>query len=702
MKRLFFPILITLLAVFLWSPATAETIFSDLDTMTVLDAYGLPGDTVEVTINMANPSFAIEGIQHRIVYDETLLDIDTVFCVDRGCNLEAFTFNISTPGVIRVMAVTWSSNLIPRDTGPVFKIVFVVKVTATPGDVTSIAFQDEVLYDNAWSDEFGANLIIPQLIPGNFSIIGGGYNMPPVIGFIGSQSVAEGQLLQFVVVAHDPDADPLTLSASGLPPNATFPSVQGDSIVNSSFTFQPDFSQGPDTVIVTFSVSDDHNNVTNLPVQIIIFDQPNDRVVISSDQGGVPGALGRPVEILMYNTAPIYGAQFEILYDPFIVDVPEVLSTYRCSNMWFSSNEPEPGRIVIVIFSVGIDSIAAGQGPLAELMVDVNIDTIFGQSEIIFLSAIEVIDSIGTSKELDIENGFFTVDGFGDSNLDGVVDVGDCISIVAYIIGMNTFSQRQMEAADFNGNGFVDIGDLQDIVNFILEIIGVPQNSPEGPPVIVELLKDNLSPGGPISVPMHVGLFSEASAVQFEVSYNSDNLSCLEITLGEIASGMAIDYNITENKINCVIYNLSGGSFGPANGELVNLKFESVGLEYDLISDISVSDFIIVSPSADYIPVEIKGQLPERFALEQNYPNPFNANTNISFSLPESGQVKLQVYDLLGRNVVTLLEDFLEAGGHSISWNGRSANGADLATGVYFYRLQTEDFDKTKKMVLVK
>jgi len=259
-----------------------------------------------------------------------------------------------------------------------------------------------------------------------------------------------------------------------------------------------------------------------------------------------------------------------------------------------------------------------------------------------------------------------------------------------------------MEAADFNSNGFVDIGDLQDIVNFILEIISVPQNSPEGPPVIVELLKDNLPPDGPISVPMNVGLYSEASAVQFEVAYNSDNLSCVEISLGEMASGMAIDYNVTENKINCVIYNLSGDSFGPANGELVNLKFESVVQEYDLISDVSISDFIIVDPSADYIPVEIKGQLPDRFTLEQNYPNPFNANTNISFSLPKAGQVKLQVYDLLGRNVVALLDDFLEAGSHSVSWNGRSANGADLATGVYFYRLQTEDFDKTKKMLFVK
>jgi len=701
MRKLVFPLFLIALAVSLWVPAKAETIFSDVDTMFVLDNYGLPGDTVDVSVSMSN-RVSIEGIQHRIVYDESLLEVDTVFCVNRGCNLEAFTADFSVAGVIRVVAVTWVSHLIPPGSAPVINITFIVKQTANPGTVTTVEFENQVLIDNSWADTLGTNVIIPQLIPGNFSILGGGVNIPPVISYIGPQSVAEGQLLQFPVVAHDPDADPLTLSARNLPPNAAFPPVQGDSLVTSTFSFTPDFSQGPDTFLVTFSVSDDHNNVTELIVQIVVYDQPNDRIEILSDQGGIPGAIGRPVEVSLFNTGAIYGAQFEILYDPEIIDIPEVNSTYRCTNMWFNSNEPEPGRIIVVIFSVGIDSIAAGQGPITELMVDVNFDTTFGPTDILFNSAIEVIDSVGTAKDLDSEDGYFTVDIFGDGNLDGIVNVGDCLSIVAYIIGVHTYNQRQMDAADFNGNGFVDIGDLQDIVNYILEITGLPQGAPVGPPVVVELDNNGFQSGNDVSVPLNIVLNEEASAVQFELVYNSDNLTFTDLGLGDLASDMTVDYNITDGRIRGVIYNLGGGNFGPASGELANFDFEISGGGFNPESDLYISEFMIVNPSAEFFPVEIAGQLPREFSLMQNYPNPFNAGTNISFNLPRSGQAKLQVYDLMGRSVITLHEGFLQAGSHTVEWNGRSAAGKELASGVYFYRLQAENFDNTKKMLLIK
>ncbi len=701
MKKSIFPILTILMVLSFWSSGNSQ-IYSDVDTMRIADGYGHPGDTVDVVLIMSNTR-TIEAIFHRIVYDETLLEVDTIYCVNRGCNPQYFDSDYSNPGVIRFLAWSIDPGYIFAGIGPVVNVSFIIRESATPGRITAIEFENEVNYgDNAWADSLGANLIIPQLIPGTFSILGGGINMPPVIGYIGAQSVAEGQLLQFNVSAYDPDGDPLMLTASGLPPNATFPAAQGDSLVSSTFRFTPDFTQGPDTFVVIFSVSDDHNNVTTLPVQIVVFDQPNDRISIASNQGGIPGASGRPVDVVLHNTSPIYGAQYEILYDPTVIDVPEVNSTQRCINMWFNSNEPEPGRIIVVIFSVGLDSIAAGQGPITELVVDVGEDTAFGPSDIVFLSAIEAIDSIGTSKVLDTEDGYFTVDRYGDANLDGTVNVGDCLSIVANIIGVHTYNQRQREAADYNSNGFVDIGDLQDIVNFILEIFTVPQGAPEGPPVVVELLDTGNRFGDRLSVPLIMDLPTEASAVQFEVQYNSDNLNCAGLVLGEMASGMAADYNITDAAIRCVIYNLGGGNFGPASGELVELEFELTGVNFDAASDISISEFAIVNPSADFMSVEIKGNLPEKFVLEQNYPNPFNAGTNIRFNLPRSGQINLQVYDLLGRNVVTLHDGFMQAGSHTVFWDGRSAAGNDLATGVYFYRLRADDFDKTKKMLLIK
>ena len=89
--------------------------------------------------------------------------------------------------------------------------------------------------------------------------------------------------------------------------------------------------------------------------------------------------------------------------------------------------------------------------------------------------------------------------------------------------------------------------------------------------------------------------------------------------------------------------------------------------------------------------------LPERFVLNQNYPNPFNPNTTISFSLSSQLFVSLKVFDLIGREVASLISQELSAGTHSIQWNAEG-----LTSGVYFYRLQTDKFTGMKKLVLLR
>jgi len=95
--------------------------------------------------------------------------------------------------------------------------------------------------------------------------------------------------------------------------------------------------------------------------------------------------------------------------------------------------------------------------------------------------------------------------------------------------------------------------------------------------------------------------------------------------------------------------------------------------------------------------VEVDAGLPRSFELAQNYPNPFNPSTAISYQLPISSEVRLKVYDMLGREVATLVNGRQEAGRYSVSWNA-----AGFASGVYFYRLQASNFVETRKMMLVK
>ena len=94
--------------------------------------------------------------------------------------------------------------------------------------------------------------------------------------------------------------------------------------------------------------------------------------------------------------------------------------------------------------------------------------------------------------------------------------------------------------------------------------------------------------------------------------------------------------------------------------------------------------------------------LPTEFRLEQNYPNPFNPATRISYSLAHAGRVKLMIYDILGRKVRTLQNQFMTAGSHSVIWNGVTTSGDPVASGIYFYKLEVNNHSEIRKMVLLK
>ena len=89
--------------------------------------------------------------------------------------------------------------------------------------------------------------------------------------------------------------------------------------------------------------------------------------------------------------------------------------------------------------------------------------------------------------------------------------------------------------------------------------------------------------------------------------------------------------------------------------------------------------------------------LPTNYALAQNFPNPFNPSTKIQFDLPEASKVNLVVFDVLGRKVSELLNKTLDAGVHSVEFNG-----SVLASGVYFYRIEAGSYKHIKRMLLIK
>jgi hypothetical protein len=107
---------------------------------------------------------------------------------------------------------------------------------------------------------------------------------------------------------------------------------------------------------------------------------------------------------------------------------------------------------------------------------------------------------------------------------------------------------------------------------------------------------------------------------------------------------------------------------------------------------------VIIIPLDDNTHIAQNGTTtPAEFALDQNYPNPFNPNTVISYRLPKNGNVKLTVYDMLGREVAVLVNERKPAGTYTVEWNAK-----DFPSGMYFYRLSTEAYTEVKKCMLLK
>jgi hypothetical protein len=102
------------------------------------------------------------------------------------------------------------------------------------------------------------------------------------------------------------------------------------------------------------------------------------------------------------------------------------------------------------------------------------------------------------------------------------------------------------------------------------------------------------------------------------------------------------------------------------------------------------------------ISIDSQAKLPTQFSLAQNYPNPFNAQTMINYALPISGRVTLDIFNILGQKIVTLVNGYQEAGYKSIIWNGRDSQGKTASSGVYFYRLTSPEKDITKQMLMLK
>jgi uncharacterized delta-60 repeat protein len=196
----------------------------------------------------------------------------------------------------------------------------------------------------------------------------------------------------------------------------------------------------------------------------------------------------------------------------------------------------------------------------------------------------------------------------------------------------------------------------------------------------------------------YIGNYLNGDNIAHSITLDAENNVYITGRSEESASG---------SDIVTVKYNSSGTSqWVLKNNGSVNAGFIEFGysIALDNLKNVYVAgkndadDGIIIKYVQAPIGIQPLGnEIPKQFELTQNYPNPFNPNTNIEFSLPQPGLVKLAVYDMLGREVSVLINQDLNAGRYKYDFSGSA-----LSSGVYFYRLEANGFSEVKKMNLIK
>ena len=172
-----------------------------------------------------------------------------------------------------------------------------------------------------------------------------------------------------------------------------------------------------------------------------------------------------------------------------------------------------------------------------------------------------------------------------------------------------------------------------------------------------------------------------------------------------------IDLAVTNRNTNdiSVLFNIGNGFFTSSVTYPAGDKPAAI-LAVDFTGD-DVPDLITVNEESDDVsllinklPTDIptEEKLPHKFILFQNFPNPFNPSTNIRFNLEKADDVALDIYNIVGQKVTTLINERLSAGLHEITWNGTNLDGGIVASGIYFYQLKTGEKLKSRKMILLK
>ena len=305
----------------------------------------------------------------------------------------------------------------------------------------------------------------------------------------------------------------------------------------------------------------------------------------------------------------------------------------------------------------------------------------------------------------------------GDFDINGIIDGSD---LVNFIEGWNIsdfnyelapialspfFSEDSIQFISQPDENF-DIDDLMTFVrswNYCQE-----NNCLESPLLLSSSTPDDgqlLSAYNGNTLSLGFDLPNDLSTVEFTIEYNDQIITMGDGSTDSSTSSIGKSIllkkgNDKKNQKNSVIAYLEFEKQKNKNNWIINYPLE---LDGTFSEKIIVHYSYSVNSQTTFGRKEIEiAPIPSEFVLDQNYPNPFNPVTKIGYALPENLQVRIVIFDVMGREVKTLINEVQEAGYKSVTWDSRNAMGEYVATGVYFYQITAGEDYQIKKMLLMK
>ena len=297
----------------------------------------------------------------------------------------------------------------------------------------------------------------------------------------------------------------------------------------------------------------------------------------------------------------------------------------------------------------------------------------------------------------------------GDVTLDGVVNDDDFYALLMHVNGVIPLTAPQaLLNADFDSNGHVNMDDVNALFAFLHPS---PAPSSSAPAAKVKFGNITYNKDGSATIPIAINGASNVASFELAMTYDASKVDYQAFSSSVNLPGYFVQaFKTGEGKAKFV-FNAQNSIQGNFNSGDVTLRFKNssvpvgsiVQTNYTLNGKVTMKgpDFKFGQDGVTYVTTE-KQAVPTEYTLYQNYPNPFNPSTTISYYIPDASDVKVVVYDMMGKVVKELVNSRQDAGQHSVVWNADNNELKKVANGIYFYRINAGSFNSVKKMILLK